>query len=65
MDISFRRTVRIPDDGKVHDMPPDCGRFPLYPVSQFKDRLPEEIVKRKGCFIPIYGMSVYLELCRF
>lgn len=62
MEISFQRTVRIPDDGGVHDMPPDCGRFPLYPVKEHKSRLPLEIVKRKGCFLPIYGRILVLHL---
>ena len=27
--INFQRTLRIPDDGKDHPLPPGLGRFPL------------------------------------
>jgi hypothetical protein len=56
MEISFRRTIRLLDDGKVYDNPPDCGLFPLYTVRRYKDSLPGEIVKGEGFFLPIYGM---------
>src|SRR5438045_2860571 len=54
LDIAFMRTVRVPDDGKVHNLPPGLGRFPLFNVGSFKDRLPPEMVDKGGIFFPIY-----------
>src|SRR5690606_12307926 len=28
-DISFKRTIRVPDDDKTYELPPDLGNFPL------------------------------------
>jgi hypothetical protein len=53
-DIGFMRTIRVPDNGKVHNLPPGLGRFPLFNISSFKDRLPEEMVNKGGIFLPIY-----------
>lgn len=56
LDISFRRTIRVPDNNKSYDLPPDCGAFPLYSVDQFKDKLPTAMVAKGGLFLPIYGL---------
>ncbi|KAH8647072.1 hypothetical protein BGZ60DRAFT_570501 [Tricladium varicosporioides] len=53
-DIGFMRTIRVPDNGKIHNLPPGLGRFPLFNVSSFKDRLPDEMVNKGGIFLPIY-----------
>ena len=52
--LSFQRTLRIPDDGKTYPLPPGLGNFPILRVADFKDRVPEEWVKHKGVFIPMY-----------
>jgi hypothetical protein len=62
MELSFRRTIRVPDDGNVYNMPPDLGRFPLYSVAQYKT-LPQEIVQKGGCFLPIYGTFLWSSIC--
>ncbi|KAH8734509.1 hypothetical protein BGZ61DRAFT_503188 [Ilyonectria robusta] len=31
LDISFRRTVRVPDDQQLSQLPPNIGKFPLFP----------------------------------
>ncbi|KAF8860739.1 hypothetical protein BDZ45DRAFT_588036 [Acephala macrosclerotiorum] len=54
LDISLRRTVRVPDNGNAYDLPPDCGEFPIYAVSQYKDKLPQNMVAKGGLFVPIY-----------
>jgi hypothetical protein len=56
LNISFRRTIRIPEDGRVHKLPPDLGSFPLFNVENFKDRLPKEMVIKGGLFFPMYRM---------
>lgn len=52
--ISFRRTVRVPDDGKEHNLPPGLGAFPLFNVEAFKSSLPQDMVEKGGLFLPMY-----------
>lgn len=55
--ISFMRTVRIPEDGKNYDLPPNLGTFPLFNIQPFSDRLPPSIVAQGGLFLPMYQME--------
>jgi hypothetical protein len=52
--VSFQRTLRIPDDGRTYPLPPGLGKFPIYQVADFADRLPPEWRERGGVFIPMY-----------
>lgn len=52
--LSFQRTVRIPDDGRRYPLPPGLGRFPVYRVCDFADRVPEGWDREHGYFIPMY-----------
>ena len=52
--LSFQRTLRIPDDGKVYPLPPGLGGFPILRVANFVDRVPETWRERGGVFIPMY-----------
>ena len=38
--LSFQRTLRIPDDGGLHPLPPGVGRFPVFRVADDADRVP-------------------------
>ncbi|TGO45124.1 hypothetical protein BOTNAR_0698g00030 [Botryotinia narcissicola] len=53
MEISFHRTVRIPDDGKNYELPPNLGKFPLFSIDDHAEKLPVDIVRKGGVFIPI------------
>jgi hypothetical protein len=57
LEISLRRTIRIPNNDNSYGLPPDCGPFPLYSVNEYKSRLPADIVAKGGCFIPMYRKS--------
>lgn len=57
VEISFQRTVRVPDNKKASCLPPDLGRFPLYKVKEFKNTLPSSVAERGGIFLPIYRKS--------
>jgi hypothetical protein len=59
-EMSFMRTVRVPDNGKTYKLPPGLGRFPLFNVEAFSSRLPPEIAKKGGIFFPIYRMLAFL-----
>lgn len=52
--VSFQRTLRIPDDGKVYPLPPGLGAFPIRRVEDFADRVPASWRKKGGVFIPMY-----------
>jgi hypothetical protein len=52
--IDFQRTLRIPDDGKIYDLPPSYSRFPLRHVDDYANRLPPQWLKRGGLMMPMY-----------
>lgn len=54
LSITLQRTLRIPDDGKTHHLPPDLGRFPVRLVDDFADKVPSEWLDRGGVMIPMY-----------
>ena len=62
--IQLHHTVRMPDDNRLHQLPPSLGVFPLYNVSAFSGRLPESIAKSGGVFLPMWqreAMWIQLE----
>ncbi|PMD28575.1 hypothetical protein NA56DRAFT_653256 [Hyaloscypha hepaticicola] len=52
--ICFKRTVRIPEDGTTYNLPPGLGNFPLYNVAHYKETLPESMMLKGGCFMPVH-----------
>jgi hypothetical protein len=52
--ITFQRTLRIPDDGRSHPLPPGLGAFPIRRVDDFASRVPAEWRERGGVMIPMY-----------
>jgi len=52
--VSFQRTLRIPDDGRVYPLPPGLGALPLHRVEDFAARLPAAWRAQGGVFIPMY-----------
>ncbi len=52
--IEFQRTLRIPDDGKEHYLPPGLGCFPLGHVDDFPGRVPREWTVHGGVMLPMY-----------
>jgi hypothetical protein len=52
--INFQRTLRIPDDGTVHFLPPGVGNFPLRNVDLFPDRVPAHWRERGGVMLPMF-----------
>lgn len=51
--FTLQRTLRIPDDNKTYPLPPGLGAFPVFHVSDYKDKLPEDWAKHGGVFIPM------------
>jgi hypothetical protein len=54
LNISFHRTIRMPDDDKLHQLPGSLGTFPIYNVNAYADRLPDNIVQQGGVFLPMW-----------
>jgi len=54
LEITFHRTLRMPDDNKLHTLPQSLGTFPLYNVDAFSSRLPAHIIERSGVFFPMW-----------
>ena len=57
--ISFRRTIRVPDNEKVSELPPDLGKFPLYRVGDYADNMPVTMAKKGGVFLPMYRKLIH------
>jgi hypothetical protein len=41
LEITFHRTVRVPDGRQPSNLPPSLGRIKLYPVSKYAERCPK------------------------
>jgi hypothetical protein len=52
--LDFQRTLRIPDDGREHYLPPGLGRFPLELVDDHSQETPESWEEHGGVFFPMY-----------
>lgn len=52
--VSFIRTLRIPDDDKQYCLPPGFGPFPLRRVADYADKVPKKWLTDGGVFLPIY-----------
>lgn len=52
--LSLHRTLRVPDDGNTYPLPPGLGTFPLFRVDDYRDRLPPDICRQGGAFVPMY-----------
>jgi hypothetical protein len=63
--ITFKKTLRLPDDNKIYPLPPDLGDFPLCRVDDYLDKVPEEWKSHGGVFMPMWqreAMWVNFEL---
>ena len=54
LEISFRCTIRVPDNQSASFLPPDLGKFPLFPTSKYASNLPAEMAAKGGFFFPMY-----------
>ncbi|KAF2474701.1 ubiquitin-domain-containing protein [Lindgomyces ingoldianus] len=53
-ELSFHRTLRVPDNHDSSKLPPSLGRFPLCNAVDYAKNLPEEMAKKGGVFLPMY-----------
>ena len=54
LSVSFRRTIRVPDNQRASHLPPDLGKFPLSKVSDYEKVLPAAIVMKGGLLFPMH-----------
>jgi hypothetical protein len=54
LEITFQRTLRIPDDGSTYPLPPGLDQFPIRKVEDYSNRVPEAWRQKGGVFIPMY-----------
>ncbi len=60
--VSFVRTLRIPEDGKAYPLPAGLGRLSLYRVEDYASKVPSKWLSDGGFFIPLYQReALYLE----
>lgn len=52
--ISFKRTIRVPDNKQLSKLPPDLGDFQLHKVQDYSHRLPRKMVEKGGVFFPMH-----------
>lgn len=52
--LEFQRTLRIPDDKKVHALPAGLGCFPIRHVEDFSAKLDEVTLRRGGVMMPMH-----------
>ncbi len=65
LEISFQRTIRVPDGKGDSELPPGMGTFPLYSVENYADKLPGDMAAKGGIFLPMYrtfSLSLSLSL---
>lgn len=60
--VRFRRTLRIPEDGKGYPLPPGFKAFPICKVEDYADKVPAHWLEEGGFFIPMHQReALYLE----
>jgi len=52
--VNLHRTLRIPDDGKTHYLPPSMGNFPLKRVHDHRQTVPATVRSRGGFLMPMF-----------
>jgi hypothetical protein len=59
LEISVRRTVRVPDTENMSKLPPDLGAFPLFQTKYFAEAMGPEMASKGGLFFPMYPKFVF------
>jgi Holliday junction DNA helicase RuvB subunit len=60
--ISFNRTLRIPENGREYPLPAGFGRLPILRVEDYPNRVPEKWLAEGGFIIPLYQReALFLE----
>ncbi|KAI0513293.1 hypothetical protein F5B22DRAFT_247913 [Xylaria bambusicola] len=52
--IQFKRTIRVPDNAEVAQLPPGLGDFRLFKTCDFASKLPADMTTQAGVFFTMY-----------
>jgi len=52
--VTLHRTLRLPEDGKDHALPPSLGGFPIELVDDYRDKVPKSWGDHGGIFFPMW-----------
>ena len=52
--VQFVRTMQVPSDGSVYELPDSYDNFPLEHIEDFAGKVPEKWLKRGGVIMPMY-----------
>lgn len=65
LQVTLHRTLRLPEDGRKHALPPSIGNFPLKRVEDYASRVPEAWKAHGGLFFPMWQReAMWLSLNR-
>ena len=53
LEICFKRTIRVSDNGTTNDLPPDLGNFEVFETSAYES-LPKTMQAKGGYSISMY-----------
>jgi hypothetical protein len=56
-EISFQRTLRVPDNDETWPLPPGLGRFPIVHFDDFAAALPPKWKEHGGVAFPMYQFA--------
>jgi tetratricopeptide (TPR) repeat protein len=67
LSVTFRRTLRVPEDGKDYPLPPGFkDPFPIFRVQDYAEKVPRHWLKEGGFFIPMHQReAMFLEFSGF
>jgi hypothetical protein len=66
VEINLKRTLRIPDDRRLHDLPPDAGNFPLRHIEDYDLGENNNLKDRGGLLMPMFqGDGMFLQFKAF
>ncbi|EWC43658.1 hypothetical protein DRE_01545 [Drechslerella stenobrocha 248] len=54
LEITFRRTIRVPDNEQISNLPPDLGAMKLSNVKNASSNLPPAIAAKGGLLLPMH-----------
>ena len=52
--VTFHRTLRLPEDGRTHQLPPSLGEFPLRKIQDYREKVPPAWREHGGLFLPMW-----------
>lgn len=67
LDISFNRTLRVPDDGETYPLPARTGHFMVRHVEDYAGKLSADTVDRGGVILPMWqteALWITFDTCR-